>query len=95
MPTQDYYNTSTEWLDDADFIERYSYFGAFRAEDSSIGPNIAFLNQDGELTDIGSWYMGGNATGVDPKSGEGAGAEVRSPVGLAVLLAGAVVLGMA
>lgn len=25
------------------------------------------LTQDGELTDIGSWYLGGSATGNKPK----------------------------
>lgn len=93
-PTQEFYNTSIDWLDDEDFIERYSYFGAFRAEDSNIGPNAAFLNQAGELTDIGSWYLGGNATGVDPRSGEGGAGGLRSPVGLAVVLAGAAALGV-
>lgn len=94
-PTQEFYNTSAEWLEDEDFIERYSYFGAFRAEDSKIGPNVAFLNQDGDLTDIGSWYLGRNATGVDPRSGEGGAGAVSSPLGLVALLAGAAVLGMA
>lgn len=26
------------------------------------------LNNDGELTDIGSWYLGPNATGVRPEN---------------------------
>ena len=29
------------------------------------------LNQDGKLTDIGSWYLGGSATGVVPKGAAG------------------------
>lgn len=56
---------------------------------------MAFLNQDGDLTDIGAWYLGRNATGVDPRSGEGGAGGVRSPVGFVVLLAAAAVLGMA
>lgn len=37
------------------------------------------LNQDGELTDIGSWYLGGAATDNVPSgSGSGAGRVVGS-----------------
>jgi hypothetical protein len=48
-------------------ITRYSYFGSFRSDASNVGPNAAMLTQDGKLTDIGSWYLGGNATGAVPK----------------------------
>ncbi|KAJ2891981.1 Alkali-sensitive linkage protein 1-like protein 3 [Zalerion maritima] len=68
-PTQYFYNQSQEYFDRLDFVERYSYFGSFRSEDSNVGKNAAFLNNDGNLTDIGSWYMGGAATGIDPQSG--------------------------
>lgn len=43
-------------------ITHYSYFGAFRSSVSNVGPNAAMLTQDGKLTSIGSWYMGGKAT---------------------------------
>ena len=49
------------------YITHYSYFGAFRSDVSNVGPNAAFLTQDGKLTDIGSWYLGGTATGKVPK----------------------------
>ena len=26
------------------------------------------LNNDGELTDVGAWYLGANATGAEPDS---------------------------
>jgi hypothetical protein len=67
--TQQFYNQSTAWLDKSDVIERYAYFGSFRSHTSNVGPNVTFLNNDGQLTDIGSWYLGGNETGVDPQSG--------------------------
>ena len=51
-----------------DSVARYSYFGSFRSGVSNVGPDAAMLNDDGELTDIGSWYLGGSATGVDPQS---------------------------
>jgi hypothetical protein len=38
------------------------------------------LNQDGKLTDIGSWYMGGVATNVVPK---GAGGRIQT-IGLPI-----------
>lgn len=69
--TQEHFNRTIEYFENSDYIERYSYFGAFRSEASNVGPNAAFLNNDGDLTDMGSWYTGGKATGVDPQSGEG------------------------
>lgn len=47
-------------------IIHYSYFGAFRSDVSNVGPNSAMLTQKGQLTDIGSWYMGGAATNNIP-----------------------------
>lgn len=40
------------------YIERYSFFGAFRADVSNVGPNAAMLSSEGTLTDIGRWYLG-------------------------------------
>ncbi|PSS16545.1 glycoside hydrolase family 128 protein [Amorphotheca resinae ATCC 22711] len=60
--TQSFFNTSAQYLDRLSSIERYSYFGAFRSDDSNVGPNAAMLTQKGQLTDIGSWYLGGKAT---------------------------------
>jgi len=34
-----------------------------------VGPNAAFLTQNGDLTDIGSLYLGGGKTGKVPKGG--------------------------
>ncbi|MCJ1295797.1 hypothetical protein MMC34_007361 [Xylographa carneopallida] len=50
------------------YITRYSYFGAFRSSVSNVGPDAAMLTQDGQLTDIGSWYLGGSATGFVPSA---------------------------
>lgn len=57
-------------------ITHYSYFGAFRSDVSNVGANAAMLTQDGELTDIGSWYMGGAATNNVPEDSSAA------PVGI-------------
>ena len=63
------------------YIERYSYFGAFRSSVSNVGPNAAMLDQNGKLTDIGSWYLGGSATGVVPQASAGS----RTVAGSALL----------
>jgi hypothetical protein len=52
-------------------VTHYSWFGAFRSSVSNVGPNAAFLTQNGKLTDIGSWYLGGSATGATPSSAVG------------------------
>lgn len=72
MDSQIYYNQSADYFDRLDYVGRYSYFGAFRSSVANVGPNAAFLNKDGQLTDIGSWYTGLGAAGVNPDS---AGAE--------------------
>lgn len=63
-------------------MERYSYFGAFRSTKSNVGPNTAFLTGAGELTDLGSFYLGGEATGRVPEGG--AGGRGRGEMGLVV-----------
>ncbi|KAI5856775.1 glycoside hydrolase family 128 protein [Durotheca rogersii] len=84
--TQSFYNTSAEYLDRMDSVARYSLFGSFRSEVSNVGPNAAMLNNDGRLTDIGSWYLGLGATGVDPKSAAPSARIGRTPlIGVAVL----------
>lgn len=66
--TQSFFNTSAQYFDRLDNIERYSYFGSFRSSVSNVGPNVAMLTQNGLLTDIGSWYLGGAATNNIPSS---------------------------
>jgi Glycosyl hydrolase catalytic core len=69
--TQAFFNQSTSYLDSLDYVDRYAWFGTFRAENANvfIGPNISFLDDAGQLTDLGSWYLGGNATGNLPLEG--------------------------
>jgi hypothetical protein len=67
--TQDFYTQSAEYFDRMDVVERYSLFGAFRSDVSNVGPNGAMLSADGQLTDIGAWYLGREATGVPPSQG--------------------------
>ncbi|KAL2214634.1 hypothetical protein CC79DRAFT_1339522 [Sarocladium strictum] len=65
---QEFFNTTLEYFDKEDFVGKYTYFGAFRSDSSNVGTETVFLNNAGDLTDMGSWYLGGNATGVDPES---------------------------
>lgn len=71
-------------------VTRYAYFGAFRSDVSNVGPNAAMLTQDGKLTDIGSWYLGGEATNNIPKLSGAAGtpASHRNLVIFSLWLAG-------
>jgi len=48
-----------------------------------VGANAAMLTQDGELTDIGSWYMGGAATNNVPEA-SGASMAGAAPSALAL-----------
>jgi hypothetical protein len=73
-------------------LTHYSYFGAFRSDVSNVGPNAAMLNQDGKLTDIGSWYMGGVATNVVPKGAGGRIQTIGLPIATSLALFWAFVL---
>ena len=90
--TQNFYRQSADYLDRLDFVERYSYFGAFRSAVSNVGPNAVFLNNAGELTDIGSWYLGGSATGIDPQSGGDRSTRLGLGWGSLIVVTGAVVM---
>jgi hypothetical protein len=68
QPTQYFFNTSNEYFDRLPYVERYSFFGAFRSSVSNVGIYASMLNNGGKLTDIGSWYLGRGATGVSPTS---------------------------
>ncbi|KAI0016843.1 glycosyl hydrolase catalytic core-domain-containing protein [Xylariomycetidae sp. FL0641] len=89
--TQSFYNQSAQYLDRLDSVGRYTYFGSFRSGASNVGPNAAMLNNAGRLTDIGSWYLGGAATGVEPKSAAVRGRRPGGMWGLGTAAAVAVV----
>ncbi|KAE9371694.1 glycoside hydrolase family 128 protein [Stipitochalara longipes BDJ] len=61
QPTQDFFNEKTQFPGDANYIERYLCFGAFRSNAGKIDSNGYMLTQDGKLIDIRSWYLGGAA----------------------------------
>ncbi|KAF8852754.1 hypothetical protein BDZ45DRAFT_658771 [Acephala macrosclerotiorum] len=57
--TEAFFNQSIALFDNDTTVERYSYFGAFRSSASNIGWNAPMLNEDGNLRNVGSWYLGG------------------------------------
>lgn len=77
--TVDFYTQSADYFDKESYIGKYSYFGAFRMQNSSVGANAPFLNKAGKLTEIGAKYLGMGTTGVDPQSG----AFAATPSGMA------------
>lgn len=63
--TEQIFNQSIEYLDGLDYVARYSWFGSTRPQwtNSFTGPNNTLLNDDGQLTQIGATYLGGEAEG--------------------------------
>jgi hypothetical protein len=67
-------NQTIRYLDELDYVEKYSWFGAFRAGDANewTGDRVALFDDDGGLTEAGAVYMGGEANGFAVgKKGEG------------------------
>ncbi|KAF1820660.1 glycoside hydrolase family 128 protein [Dissoconium aciculare CBS 342.82] len=64
--SQTFYNQSVEYFERQPYLTHYAWFGAFRSSVSNVGPNAAFLTGNGQLTDIGAWYLGRRATGNVP-----------------------------
>ncbi|KAL9622062.1 MAG: hypothetical protein Q9160_003561 [Pyrenula sp. 1 TL-2023] len=91
---QTFYNTSIEYLDRLDYVDRYSWFGSFRSDASNVGAGNAFLTQKGDLTDLGSWYLGGRGTGkVGSWADGGRGGMLRETM-MAVVVGAVVAMGM-
>ncbi|KAG4442533.1 hypothetical protein IFR05_001945 [Cadophora sp. M221] len=59
LATEANFNQTIALFDNDTSIERYSYFGSFRSSDSGVGWNATMLDTMGDLTNIGSWYLGG------------------------------------
>lgn len=83
--TQKFFNESLKYLEETEVVERYAWFGAARSIVLNVGPNAAMLDPYGDLTDIGSWYLGGNATGAEAvptdKPGDGTVCTPEKPCG--------------
>ncbi|KAK6524355.1 hypothetical protein TWF281_011263 [Arthrobotrys megalospora] len=55
--TRLYMNQSLPQLDATSYVQRYSYFGASRELISSVGPNAALLDNNGNLKPTGEAYF--------------------------------------
>jgi len=66
--SQTFFKTSAAYFDRVEKVGRYSYFGSFRSDVSNVGTQATMLTEKGTLTDIGSWYLGGAATGNIPST---------------------------
>lgn len=67
-------NATIAFLDGADWVERYAYFGDFRAGDgnSYVGQSGAVWDEDGGITEVGMIWLGLNRTpGISSMGGIG------------------------
>ncbi|ORY13830.1 glycosyl hydrolase catalytic core-domain-containing protein [Clohesyomyces aquaticus] len=69
-------NQTLPYLDDLEYVEKYSWFGAFRKNDANewTGNGVALFANDGGLTDLGALYLGGEENGFKKGSGGGSAA---------------------
>ncbi|KAI0475129.1 glycosyl hydrolase catalytic core-domain-containing protein [Xylariaceae sp. FL0804] len=68
-------NQSLPYLDALGYVTRYAWFGAFRPKEADgwTGKGVSLFENDGGLSDLGAYYLGGKANGF--KAGEqGSGA---------------------
>jgi hypothetical protein len=104
LPQQDAENTvgmmnqTLPYLDKLEYVERYSWFGAFRTDDANewTGDGVALFDDNGGLTELGALYLGdGFSEGQKGEGEEDAASGLRVSLWLMVVLGGcAAVLGM-
>ena len=60
-------NRSISYLDSDDDVQAYAWFGAFRKDEANewTGDAVSFFNDDGELTELGAMYLGGEQKGFE------------------------------
>ncbi|KAF1976240.1 hypothetical protein BU23DRAFT_551713 [Bimuria novae-zelandiae CBS 107.79] len=71
-------NLTLPYLDQLDYVERYAWFGAFRADDANewTGDGVALFDDDGGLTELGALYMGDGFSEGQKGEGEGAAGQL-------------------
>lgn len=83
-------NQTLPYLDGLDYVEKYSWFGAFRTDEANewTGDGVALFDDDGGLTELGALYMGGQANGFSKgqKGDGGESAAISLRVNVALLL---------
>ena len=60
-------NQSINYLDNDGDVQAYAWFGAFRTDEANewTGDSVSFFNDDGELTELGAMYLGGEEKGFE------------------------------
>jgi len=58
-------NQTLPYLDQLDYIEKYAWFGVFRPKEANAwtGDGVALFQNDGGLSELGAYYLGGDANG--------------------------------
>ncbi|KAK4647339.1 uncharacterized protein QC761_124580 [Podospora bellae-mahoneyi] len=79
--TQKFFNESLKYLEEHQAVARYSWFGAFRKTKSNVGEEMAMLDQRGNLTDIGNWYLDRAAALRTPEGVLAAACTLENPCG--------------
>ncbi|OLN86178.1 Alkali-sensitive linkage protein 1-like protein 1 [Colletotrichum chlorophyti] len=76
-------NESLTYLDSADYVEGYAWFGAFRKHEANewTGDEVSLFDKNGGLTDLGALYLGGEEQGFE-KGQKGSFASSLSPARL-------------
>ncbi|KAI0005749.1 glycosyl hydrolase catalytic core-domain-containing protein [Xylariaceae sp. FL0662B] len=66
------------YLDQLEYIEKYAWFGVFRPGDANqwTGDGLSLFQDDGGLSELGAYYLGGQANGFEVgQQGETSGSE--------------------
>jgi hypothetical protein len=84
-------NQTLPYLDKLEYVERYSWFGAFRSKDANqwTGDGVALFDNGGGLTELGAVYLGSGFK--EGQKGESAGSVVGRNLWMAVAMAFATV----
>lgn len=58
-------NQTIPYLDQLEYVEKYAWFGTFRPKEANewTGDGVALLEGDGGLSELGAYYLGGEANG--------------------------------
>ncbi|KAI3325434.1 glycoside hydrolase family 128 protein [Xylariaceae sp. AK1471] len=58
-------NQSLPYLDQLEYVEKYAWFGVFRPKEANewTGDGLALFQNDGGLSELGAYYLGGEANG--------------------------------
>ncbi|EXJ54471.1 hypothetical protein A1O7_09811 [Cladophialophora yegresii CBS 114405] len=71
--TEAFMNQSLPYLDGLDYVDRYSWFGAFREDEANewTGDAVSLFDRHGGLTDLGALWMGGLQNGFEEGTSAG------------------------